>query len=270
MTGNGTEPPDFDVHTPSPARMYNFYLGGKDNFEADRKAAKKALSVVPYGRQVAWSNRYFLLRAVKYLAGQGIDQFLDLGPGIPAEPYLHEVAQGIVPHARIAYIDNDPIVTSHNRSLLASHNGHVLAMHGDIRSPHDILILLDEQLGGFIDFTRPAGVLFGAVLHFLTDQDDPYRTVKVFRDRVPAGSYVAISHITSTGTKPYVISTIQEAYSGASAPAVFRSRSEIEALLAGLELVAPGLVEVSDWRSNHRGSAHPPALRFLAGVGRKL
>ncbi|HYZ53253.1 MAG TPA: SAM-dependent methyltransferase, partial [Streptosporangiaceae bacterium] len=223
---------------------------------------------VPYGRQVAWSNRHFLLRAVKYLAGKGIGQFIDLGPGIPVQPYVHEVAQKIVPNARIAYIDNDPIATSHNRSLLASHNGHVLAMHGDIRSPCDIL--LDEQLGGFIDFTRPVGVLFVAVLHFLTGQDDPYRTVKVFRDHVPSGSYVAISHITSEGTRPYVISTVQEAYTGASAPVVFRSRHEIEALLAGFELVAPGLVEVSDWRSSHRGSAHPPALRFLAGVGRKV
>jgi hypothetical protein len=268
MTANGTEPPDFDVRTPSPARMYNFYLGGKDNFEADRKAAKKALSVVPYGRQVAWSNRHFLLRAVKYLTRQGIGQFIDLGPGIPVEPYVHEVAQGIVPNARVAYIDNDPIVTSHNRSLLASHNGYVLAMHGDIRSPHNIL--LDEQLNGFIDFTRPVGVLFVAVLHFLTGQDDPYRTVKVFRDHVPSGSYAAISHITSEGTKPHVISTVQEAYAGASAPAVFRSRSEIEALFAGLELVAPGLVEVSDWRSSHRGGARPPAMRFLAGIGRKV
>jgi hypothetical protein len=268
MTANGTVPPDIDVHTPSPARMYNFYLGGKDNFEADRKAAKKALSVVPYGRQVAWSNRHFLLRAVKYLAGQGIDQFIDLGSGIPAKPYVHEVAQGIAPNARVVYVDNDPIATSHNRSLLASHNGQVLAMHGDIRSPHDIL--LDEQLGRFIDFTRPVGVLFAAVLHFLTDQDDPYRTVKVFRDRVPAGSYMAISHATSDGTKPHVIATLQEAYAGASAPAVFRSRSEIEALFAGLELVAPGLVEVSDWRSSHRRSAHPPALRVLASAGRKV
>lgn len=267
MTSNGTAPTDFDVTTPSPARMYNFYLGGKDNFEADRQAAKKALSVVPYGRQVAWSNRRFLLRAVKYLARQGVGQFIDLGPGIPTEPYVHEVAQAIVPDARVAYIDYDPIVTSHNRSLLASHNGDVLAMHGDIRYPHHIM--LDEKLRGFIDFSRPVGVLFVAVLHFLTDEDDPYRAVSVFRDCVSAGSYVVISHITSEGTKPQVIATIQDAYAGASAPAVFRSCSQIEALFAGLELVKPGLVEVSDWRSSHRSSAYSPALQFLAGVGRK-
>jgi hypothetical protein len=186
MTSNGTLPPDFDVRTPSPARMYNFFLGGKDNFEADRKAAKKALSVVPYGRQVAWSNRRFLLRAVKYLADQGVDQFIDLGAGIPTQPYVHDVAQ----------------------------------------------------------------------------------TIGVFRDRVSGGSHVAISHITSEGTAPHVISTIQEAYADASAPAVFRSRSEIEGLLTGLEIASPGLVEVSDWRRSHRGSAHPPALgssRALAG-----
>jgi hypothetical protein len=268
MTANGTTPADFDAHTPSPARMYNFYLRGKDNFEADRQAAKQAVSVVPDSQKIAWSNRRFLLRAVKYMAGQGIDQFIDLGPGIPIEPYVHEMVQGIVPAARVAYIDNDPIVTSHNRSLLACHNRHVLAMHGDVRCPQRIL--LDGDLNGFIDFTRPVGVLLVAVLHFLTDWDDPSRTVRVFRDRVPPGSYVAISHITSDGTQPNVISAIQDAYAKASAPAVFRSRAEIEALFGGLELVPPGLAEVSDWRREHLRSAHPSALRVLAGIGRKL
>lgn len=262
-----TTPLDIDVHTPSPARMYNFFLGGKDNFEADRKAARKALSAIPYGHQVAWSNRRFLLRAVKYLAHQGIDQFIDLGPGIPIQPYVHDVAQAIVPHARVAYVDNDPIVTSHNKSLLVSHNRDVLAIHGDIRYPHNIV--LDEDLCGFIDFTRPIGVLLVAVLHFLTDRDDPFRTVSVFRDRISAGSYVAVSHMTSEETSRRVISTIQGAYSEASAPAVFRRRGEIQDLFAGLEVVKPGLVEVSDWRSSHRSSNRPQAIRLLAGVGRK-
>jgi hypothetical protein len=267
MTSDGIMPPDIDVHTPSPARMYNFFLGGKDNFEADRKAARKAMSVVPYGRQVAWSNRRFLLRAVKYLAGQGIDQFIDLGPGIPVQPYVHDAAQAIVPHARIAYVDNDPIVTSHNKSLLVGHNSDVLAIHGDIRYPDNII--LNEDLCKFIDFTRPIGVLFVAVLHFLTDRDDPYRTVSTFRDSIPAGSYVAVSHLTTEETSRRVISTIQDAYSGASAPTVFRSRGEIHDLFTGLEVVKPGLVEVSDWRSSHHGSIRPQAVRLLAGVGRK-
>jgi len=247
--------------------MYDYYLGGKDNFPADREAAEKALSVVPCGRQVAWANRKFLVRAVRYLARKGIDQFLDLGTGIPTSPNVHEVARSVIPDAKVAYVDNDPIVIVHDRALLGSTNEGITAARGDIRYP--LNIMTNHTVRQVVDFNRPVGVLFVAVLHFITDSENPYESVAVFRDRVPVGSYAVISHITSDGTEPRVIATIEETYSQASAPAVFRSREEIERLFDGFELVKPGLVEVSDWRGNNRKPANPPALRFLGGVGRK-
>jgi len=137
MSGDDSSP-DIDVTTPSPARMYDYYLGGKDNFPADREAAEKALSVVQQGRAVAWANRRFLVRAVRYLARNGIRQFIDLGTGIPTSPNVHEVARSITPDARVVYVDNDPVVTLHNRALLANNNTGIAALHGDIRYPLDI------------------------------------------------------------------------------------------------------------------------------------
>jgi hypothetical protein len=247
--------------------MYDYYLGGKDNFAADRAAAEKALSVVPDGRKVAWANRRFLVRAVRYLARNGIEQFIDLGTGIPTSPNVHETARDFVPHARVAYVDNDPIVTVHNRALLELAGDGIIAVRGDIRYP--LNIITNHAVREVIDFRQPVGILFVAVLHFVRDSEDPYRAVAAFRDRVSAGSYMALSHITSDGTVPHVISTIQEAYQQASAPAVFRSRIDIERFLTGFEVVKPGIVEVSEWRPNNRKQANPPALRFLGGVGRK-
>lgn len=262
------EPPrDADINTPSPARMYDYYLGGKDNFAADREAAEKALSVVPDGRQIAWANRRFLVRAVKYLARNGIGQFIDLGTGIPTSPNVHETARSIVPDARVAYVDNDPIVAVHNRARLDSVDNGIIAVRGDIRYP--LNIITNHAVRGVIDFRRPVGILFVAVLHFVTDSEGPYQAVAAFRERVSPGSYVAISHITSDGTDPGVISTIEEAYRRASAPAVFRSRIEIERFFDGFHLVKPGITEVSNWRGSKRKTAGPPALRFLSGVGKK-
>jgi hypothetical protein len=248
--------------------MYDYYLGGKDNFPADRAAAEKALSVVPDGRAVARANRRFMVRAVRYLARNGIRQFIDLGTGIPTSPNVHQVARGIAPDARVVYIDNDPVVTLHNRALLANNNSGISALHGDIRYPLDVA--KGYALHRAIDFRQPVAVLFVAVLHFLTNGDDPYNSVCVFKDDMPAGSYLVVSHITSDGTDPEVMTTIKEAYSKATAPAVFRSREEIREFFTGFYLVRPGLVEVSEWRSNNRKPANPPALRFLGGVGRKL
>jgi hypothetical protein len=260
-------PYDFDVTTPSTARMYDYYLGGKDNFAVDRAAAEKALAVVPDGRQVAWANRRFLVRAVKYLARNGIEQFIDLGTGIPTSPNVHETARAFVPDARVAYVDYDPIVTVHNRALLESAGDGIIAVRGDVRYP--LNILSNHAIRDAIDFRRPVGILFVAVLHFVTDEEYPYRAVAAFRDRVCPGSYVAISHITSDGTDPHVVSTIQDVYRQASAPAVFRSRAGIERFFEGLRLVKPGIVEVSEWRRNKATAGHPHTLRFLGGVGKK-
>jgi S-adenosyl methyltransferase len=260
-------PGEIDTTTPSPARMYDYYLGGKDNFAADRDAARKALSVVPQGRQVAWANRRFLIRAVRYLARSGITQFIDLGTGIPTSPNVHEAARSINPDSRVVYVDNDPMVTVHSRAILAGFDDGIEARYGDIRYPRNIAF--DTKIREVIDFSRPIGVLFIAVLHFVTDAEEPHKSVAVLRDCIASGSYIAISHITSEGTPPEVMTTIQDAYSQARAPAVFRDRPQIDAFFTGLELVKPGLVEVSAWRGNNRKPATPHALRFLGGIGRK-
>lgn len=255
--------PRFDPSVPNPARMYDYYLGGKDNFPADREAAELALSVVPFGREVARANRQFMVRAVTFMARGGIGQFIDLGTGLPTRPNVHEVARSVHPDARVLYVDNDPMVCSHARALLATNDG-VAAIHGDIRTPQDILN--DPVTRAMIDFTRPVGVLFVAVLHFLTDDDQPWEQVAAFRWRMASGSMLAVSHITSDGTPPDVQATIQDVYAEASAPAVFRTRQQIESFFGGLDLVEPGLVEVGAWRSLRLSPAAP--LRFLGGVAR--
>ena len=255
--------PRFDPSVPSPARMYDYYLGGKDNFPVDREAAELALSVVPFGREVARANRQFLVRAVTFMARNGIDQFIDLGTGLPTRPNVHEVARSVHPDARVLYVDNDPMVCSHARALLATNDG-VAAIQGDIRAPQ--AILNDPITRKMIDFTQPVGVLFVAVLHFLTDDDQPWEQVAAFRWRMASGSMLAVSHITSDGTPPEVQATIQDVYAEASAPAVFRTRQQIESFFGGLDLVEPGLVEVGAWRSLRPS---PPApLRFLGGVAK--
>jgi len=255
--------PRFDPSVPSPARMYDYYLGGKDNFPADREAAELALSVVPFGREVARANRQFLTRAVTAMARSGIGQFIDLGTGLPTRPNVHEVARSVHPDARVLYVDNDPMVCSHARALLATNDG-VAAIQGDIRMPQ--AILNDPVTCTLIDFTRPVGVLFVAVLHFLTGDDQPWEQVAAFRWRMTGGSMLAVSHVTSDGTPPDVQATIRDVYAEASAPAVFRTRPEIESFFGGLDLMEPGLVEVGAWRSLRPS---PPApLRFLGGVAR--
>ncbi len=257
-----------DPGVPSPARIYDYYLGGKDNFAADREAAEKALSVVPQGREVARSNRRFLTRAVRYMASHGVAQFIDLGTGFPTPPSVHETAAALVDGPRVVYVDNDPMVTCHNRALLAGDQDGVAVLHGDIRCPGQIL--KQDDLWKTIDFGRPVGVLFVAVLHFIPGEDDPQASVTAFCSLMAPGSFLAVTHISSDGTGPAVMAAIHEAYRTASAPAVFRSRGEIEGFFAGLDLVQPGIVEVSAWRASaNRAPVTPAALRVLGGVGRK-
>jgi S-adenosyl methyltransferase len=257
-----------DPAIPSPARMYDYYLGGKDNYAADREAANKALSVVPSGRRIARANRYFLMRAVLLMADEGVNQFIDLGTGIPTSPSVHELVRAIHPRARVLYVDNDAVVTAHNRAILADSMG-VEILQADIREP--TAILASPELGRLIDFTQPVGVLFVAVLHFVQDSNAAHGAVNAFASRMVPGSYLALSHITSDGTDASVVATVQEAYANASFPAVFRAKEEIGTFFSGFELVGPGLVDVTQWFP-YAGvfSASPPALPFLGGVGRKI
>jgi hypothetical protein len=259
-------PARIDPAVPSIARMYNYFLGGKEHYPVDRIAAEKALAVVPQGRRIALANRYFMARAVEQMAEHGIDQFIDLGTGIPASPSVHETARETHPRARIVYMDNDPIVTTHNRALLATREG-IAAIHGDIRQPEAILD--HPAVLELIDFTRPLGVLMVAVLHFITAEEGAERIVRAFTDRMTTGSYLALSHVSSDGTHPEAIATIRDAYTGASAPAVFRPDAEIREFFAGFHLQSPGLIDVVDWFPYTRVFMAPPTVRVLGGLGRK-
>jgi hypothetical protein len=175
-----------DPSIPSPARMYDYYLGGKDHFPADRAAAEKALSVVPHGRELARSNRRFLVRAVRHMARHGVAQFIDLGTGYPTSPSVHEAAAALVDRPRVVYVDNDALVTAHNRALLGGREG-VTVLHGDIRCPGQIF--KQDELWQAIDFDRAVGILFVAVLHFIPDEDDPQSSVNAFCGHMAPGGH---------------------------------------------------------------------------------
>lgn len=255
-----------DVTTPSPARIYDYYLGGKDNFPADREVAGQVLSAVPEGRELAQANRQFLVRAVEYLAAEGIDQFIDLGTGIPTSPSVHDVARLANRNARVAYVDNDRQVVVHNRALLIQDAG-ISAVAGDVRYPGEFVD--DPGIGEVIDFSRPVGVFFVAVLHFVTDSEDPWESVAYFRDLMAPGSYLVVSHVTSDGSDPYAVNAIREAYGSVSAPVVFRSARRISDFFDGFRLEYPGIVDVSEWRPPRGVHIREPAIRVLGGVGRK-
>ncbi|MCO5969926.1 SAM-dependent methyltransferase [Actinoallomurus soli] len=247
-----------DVHTPSPARMYDYWLGGKDNFAADREAAEKVIAAHPEQRELVRANRDFLVRAVAYLAEQGIEQFLDLGTGIPTSPNVHEVAREIRPAARVVYVDNDPIVFAHNQAFRAT-DDRVATVHADIRRPGEILG--DPAVKRLIDFDRPVGLLAVAVLHFVPEGEEVIATL---RKTMAPGSFLALSTGTYEGLSPEQRERIENAYAKASAPAVIRSRAEIERLFTGFDVVDPGIVHVAKWRADGPETQG----RLLAGVGR--
>jgi hypothetical protein len=262
--GTSALPADPDTSRPHPARMYDYYLGGKDNFEADRIAAESAMTVVPDAQKVARTNREFLVRAVRTMAAAGIDQFIDLGAGFPTSPNVHETAREREPDARVVYVDNDPVVVSHNQALSKSPG--VVTVYGDVREPGTVLGI--PALTRAIDFTRPVGVLLVAVLHFVTDDHRPRDIIRMFRQHMTAGSMLAISHLTEDATPEAVVRTAEQAYAQASSPIVFRAASDIEALFDGMPLLDPGLVEVQRWRPELRMTRVTSTLRWLGGVAR--
>jgi O-methyltransferase involved in polyketide biosynthesis len=256
----------FNSTTPSIARMYDFLLGGKDNYAVDRSAARKILDTFPEAAHIARANRAFQARAVRHAAKQGIIQFIDLGSGLPTEPNTHETARQITPGARTAYIDRDKFVLAYARALLAV-DDQVAVIAADVRDP--AAILTSPALAGLIDLTQPVCLLLVSVLHFLP-AGEADTAVAAFRDRIAPGSYLVISAGTSTGTDPQLITTFREAYARAT-PVTGRTEAEIAAWFDGLTLARPGLVEVQAWRPGN--VPHPAPLsqraRFLAGVARK-
>jgi SAM-dependent methyltransferase len=246
------------------ARMYDRWLGGKDNFEADRAAADGVQERFPEVAEVARANRAFLARAVRCVARHGVSQFIDAGAGLPASPNVHEIAREEAPDARVVYVDHDPVVLSHARALLAV-DANVSVVAGDIRDP--ARMLADPALTGLIDAGDPVCVLLVSVLHFLA-AGDADEAVAAFRRWMAPGSYLVISAGTTTGTDPELLRQLQAAY-GDTAPVTGRTAAEIEAWFDGFSLARPGVVDVWAWRP---GSIQRPArsrARMLAGVGRK-
>ena len=253
----------FDPSVPNVARVYDYVLGGKDNFAADRAFADEGIRWVPDFPLVLRANREFVRRVVRHLAADcGVDQFLDIGTGLPTAENVHQVVHRVNPAGRVVYVDNDPVVLSHARALLADRSN-VAAAEGDLRDPGGILTA--PQVRRLIDFTRPVAVLMVAILHFVTDEHGPHEIVARFRDAIAPGSYLAISH---GEYRPRLARPASMYRRMANEPAVLRSREEIARFFDGFELLGPGLVPVSCWRPG----AGVPAVGdvwFAAGAGRK-
>ncbi|GAA4262671.1 SAM-dependent methyltransferase [Dactylosporangium darangshiense] len=258
-----------DTTTPHPARRYNYWLGGKDNFAADRESGDAIARVYPAIRTTALENRAFLQRAVRFLTREaGIRQFLDIGTGIPTADNTHEVAQSIAPDSRIVYVDNDPIVLTHARALLTSTaQGATAYIDADLRDPASIMS--NESLVKTLDLQQPVALMLIAIVHFLFDEDRPYETVGRIVDALPAGSYVVMTH----GTSDFVPKELRE-YGEAEVragrlklDAVGRSRDEVAKFFDGLEVVEPGVVPIVEWRNEVPQDDRPPlADTALYGV----
>jgi hypothetical protein len=247
-------PDGVDTDTPSAARMYDYLLGGAHNFAADREAARRVLGIRPDSALLAQANRSFMRRAVRFMVDQGIDQFLDLGSGVPTVGNVHEIAQRYHPDARVVYVDVDPIAVMHARHLLAG-DPHTIVLEQDIRKPDAILD--DRQVRTLLDLDRPVGVLAVAVLHFLPDSEDPAGVLERLREAVADGSYLAISHGTADG-HPEIVERVRQVYQSTANPVVARSRAEVEALFGGWRPVDPGLAWVSEWRPEDAADDDPP------------
>jgi hypothetical protein len=263
----GGGPQRLDSGLSNVARIYDALLGGKDNYAADREAARRLVEAVPDAQRAARDNRAFLGRAVRFLAAEaGIGQFLDIGTGLPTRGNVHEIARSVNPDARVVYCDYDPIVMAHARALLAG-TPDVEAAEGDVRYPRHMLTL--PAVRELIDFSRPVAVLLVAVLHFVPDSDSPWSAVKCITDHLAPGSYLVISHVTSDEIPDDAVRQAREIYAGALAQGAARSRGDIARFFDGVDLIDPGLVDVAAWRSGRHRSAPGRPVLFYAGVGRK-
>jgi SAM-dependent methyltransferase len=267
VAGQESAPSGIDTRIPNVARMYDYALGGKDNFAADREAVEKLFSFSPENKDVPRANRRFLARAVRFAVAQGIRQFLDLGTGLPSQGHVHEIVTEIDPDAHVVYVDYDPVVVNHARALLVDSDS-VTAVEADIRDPEGILAHPDVT--GLIDFSRPVAVLFVAVLHGIQDRDDPAGIVRAFAERLSPGSYLILSHLTSEGHPPALVAQKEEIFARSNAPTSYRSRAEILRMFNGFNLVEPGLTVVTQWRGDELDRKLDAAGRWaLGGVGRK-
>jgi hypothetical protein len=260
----GWVPADIDLNRPNAARIYDYVLGGANNFGVDREFAKQLLAMLPDAQVQAQQNRSFLRRAVTFLASAGIRQFLDLGSGIPTVGNTHEVAQRVAPDARVLYVDNEPVAVAHSEMLL-EHNPTADVVRADLTDPDSVLG--HPKTRALLDFEAPIAVLMFAVMHFVPDSEDPVSLVGRYRDAGAPGSYLAMSHATADG-RPEMAELVRR-YRQTANPVTLRSRDEVVRLFAGYELVEPGVVFGSAWRAEIEPLPNEKESVLYGGVGRK-
>ncbi|QZY19117.1 SAM-dependent methyltransferase [Streptomyces decoyicus] len=273
---SGFSAEEIDTSRPHPARMYDYYLGGWDNYEVDRVAAERVIEVHPQVRHSARANRAFLRRAVRELVTGGIRQIIDIGTGIPTSPNTHEMARETAPETRVVYVDNDPIVATHAGARLTNteRTGFVL---GDVRDPKAVLD--HPTVRELIDFDQPVALLLVAVLHFIRDDEDPAGIVAALADALPAGSHLVLSHATGEPYEAYAAGRTDErardgvvnVYKSSTATLNLRSKAGIEPLFGPFTLLEPGVVRVPLWRPDGAvpGAEDLNNTIFYGGVGRK-
>ncbi|ANS69610.1 hypothetical protein SLINC_7386 [Streptomyces lincolnensis] len=261
-------PRSIDISVPSVARIYDYYLGGSHNFEVDRQAARKAMDFMPGLPKIMQANRAFMRRAVRHAADEGIDQFLDIGSGIPTFGTVHEVAQRIRPGARVVYVDHDPVAVAHSEAVLAG-NPDTGVVAADLRKPQEILASPAVQT--LIDLKRPVALLLVAILHFVEDADDPYKAVAELREALAPGSRLILTHASYEGI-PLPAERAEgtvAVYKDIRNPLIMRSREEIARFFEGYDMVEPGLVPMPHWRPETPPEDEDPyAFSGFAGVGR--
>jgi hypothetical protein len=260
-------PTDVDLTVPSVARVYDYYLGGSHNFESDREFGDRVMAAMPGLRATVRDNRDFLRRVVRYLCDQDVSQFLDLGSGIPTVGNVHDVAQAVLPAARVVYVDHDPVAVAHGRALLAGDPG-AAAVLGDVRDPTAVL---RSALGtGLLDPSRPVGVLMIALLHFVSDEDRPNDIIAGYLDAFAPGSHLAVTHGRADGSAG--VREAAKMYGRSRSPARLRTADEVRGLFAGLTLVDPGVVVTPRWRPDpvdDRGGPVDDDYPGLAALGRR-
>ena len=258
---------EVDPARPAPARIYDYLLNGTNNFQSDRDAAQRIMALVPEIRDCAWANRGFHQRAARWIAERGVRQFIDIGSGLPTVGNTHDVVRSVDTGCRVVYVDNDPMVPAQAAGLLAGCDG-VRAILGDLRDPEHLLA--DPDLRALIDFSQPAGLLMTAVLHFVSDQSDPWELMGRYLGALAPGSYLALSHLTSDHKPPRAVREFCRVFARATEQMHFRSKAEVERLFGGLELVSshdpdvPGrLSYVGDWEAEDAAEADSDGSRWL-------
>jgi S-adenosyl methyltransferase len=266
-------PAGVDPGVPAPARMYDYFLGGQDNFPADRDAAERVRAVIPEVIDAAWANRGFHQRAARWMAEQGIGQFLDIGSGLPTVGNTHDVVREVIPDARVVYVDHDPLVLAYSAELL-NDNPFATVVLADLREPG--CVLGHPELRALIDFAEPVGLMMTAVMHFVAPSADPWGLVASYTGALAPGSYLALSQVTDEKTPPASVRTAEEMYSRASENLYFRCRADIERFFDGLEMISPGpgtpaaVVHVGEWGADDPALADSDGSRWLyCGVGRR-